>query len=66
MYEKLSDRDLKTRLDNCLKIESKSYENIANCEENRVSGDWKKRKMEREGSGTAQYGQWLLRRLAGD
>ena len=46
MYEKLSDKDLKTRLDNCLKIKSKSYENVTKCEENRVSGDWKKRKME--------------------
>ena len=46
MYEKLSDKDLKTRLDTCLKIKSKSYENVTKCEENRVSGDWKKRKME--------------------
>lgn len=66
MYEKLSDKDLRTSLYNCLKVESKSYENITNCEENRVSGDWKKRKTERKGSSTTRYGQWLLGRLAGD
>lgn len=63
MYEKLNDKDFKSSFYNCLKIEWKSYENITNSGENRVSGDWKKckmdeRRVEQHSTDSSRFAGW--------